>query len=213
MRAARGWRPSGAKSGAVPELHYEVYGPPGGGVVQAWADDYIRFDNLPVWQRKLRDEIRGRCQALVPSPDEVLHATLCGAKRPNADIENLLLYNIGSFKVAGVNGIRFEHGAGVPTAPGGAEYAFGYRYALARRSEAFAHWQQGRELASFDGIDLGAFAGEKKLAQVWLALSAGRSRCPRRRHRGRRSPCGCRSGHRAGSHRCGAGWSKVSSTG
>ena len=197
----------------MPELHYEVYGPPGGGVVQAWADDYIRFDNLPVWQRKLRDEIRGRCQALVPSPDEVLHATLCGAKRPNADIENLLLYNIGSFKVAGVNGIRFEHGAGVPTAPGGAEYAFGYRYALARRSEAFAHWQQGRELASFDGIDLGAFAGEKKLAQVWLALSAGRSRCPRRRHRGRRSPCGCRSGHRAGSHRCGAGWSKVSSTG
>jgi hypothetical protein len=103
----------------------------------------------------------------------VLHATFFGPKLHNADVENLALYNIDSFRVAGRNGIRFEHGAAVPPAPDGAEYPFCYRYALAPRSGAFADWQQERTLASFDWIDLGAFAGEKKLAQVWLALARG----------------------------------------
>lgn len=53
----------------------------------------------------------------------------------------------------------------------GAEYPFCYRYALAPGSGGFSDWQQGRTLASFDWTDLGAFAGEKKLAQVWLALA------------------------------------------
>jgi hypothetical protein len=61
----------------------------------------------------------------------------------------------------------------VPPAPDGAEYPFCYRYALAPRSGAFADWQQGRTLASFDWTDLGAFAGKKQLAQVWLALARG----------------------------------------
>lgn len=82
-----------------------------------------------------------------------------------------MLYNIGSFKTAGGNGIRFEHGAAVPPAPDGAEYQFCYRYALAPRSGAFADWQRGRTMVPFDWTDLGAFAGEKKLAQVWLALA------------------------------------------
>lgn len=101
----------------------------------------------------------------------MLHASFFGAKHPRADIENLLLYNIDSFKDSGRNGIRFEHG--VRPTSGHVDYRFGYRYALAPRSGTFDHWQRGRTLASFDRIDLGTFAGEKKLAQVWLALWRG----------------------------------------
>jgi hypothetical protein len=158
----------------VSEGRSEVHGPvAGSAVVEAWADDYIRFERRPVWQEHLRTEIRTRCQQLQPSAGQVLHATFFGAKLPNADVENLALYNIDSFKVAGRNGIRFELAAGVPPAPDGGEYPFCYRYALAPRSGAFADWQQGRTLASFDWTDLGAFAGEKKLAQIWLALARG----------------------------------------
>jgi hypothetical protein len=103
----------------------------------------------------------------------VLHATFFGDKDAKADVENVVLYYIDSFRVAGRNGIRFELGAAVPSAPDGAEYPFCYRYALVPRSGAFADWQQGRTLASFDWTDLGAFAGEKKAAQVWLALARG----------------------------------------
>ncbi|ORW86908.1 hypothetical protein AWB92_24800 [Mycobacterium sp. IEC1808] len=103
----------------------------------------------------------------------MLHATFFGAKPPNADVENLAFYNIDTFKTAGRNGIRFEHGTAVPQAPDGAEYRFCYRYALAPRSGDFADWRQGRTLASFSWIDLGAFSGDKRAAQVWLALARG----------------------------------------
>ncbi|WP_125079237.1 hypothetical protein [Mycobacterium sp. P7213] len=108
----------------------------------------------------------------------MLHAAFLGPKLPNADVENLALYNIDSFKSAGRNGIRFEHGAVVPSAPDNAEYGFGYRYALTSKSDTFAHWRLGRTLASFDWIDLGASVGETqdhaKLARVWLALARAR---------------------------------------
>lgn len=158
----------------VPEGRCEIHGPAADrAVVEAWADDYIRFGNLPVWQQHLRNEIRSRCRELKPSAGQVLHATFFGAKLSNADVENLALYNIDSFRVAGRDGIRFEHGDAVPPAPDGAAYRYGYRYALAPRSGTFTHCREGRRLASFDWTDLGAFGGEKKLAQVWLALSRG----------------------------------------
>ena len=103
----------------------------------------------------------------------MLHATFFGTKRENADVENVALYYIDSFAIAGRNGIRFEHGAAVPPAPDGTEYPFCYRYALAPRSGGFADWKQGRTLASFDWTDLGASAGDKKAAPVWLALARG----------------------------------------
>lgn len=157
------------------EVRSDVHGPSDDDrVVVAWADDYIRFDSGPDWQEHLRSEIRNRCSQLVPSDRQVLHAAFFGPKLPNADVENLVLYNIhSSFAVAGGNGIRFEHGFGVPLAPDGAKYRFGYRYALAPRSEAFTDWRHGRTLASFDWTDLGVFAGQKKLAKTWLALRRG----------------------------------------
>ncbi|WP_156685609.1 hypothetical protein [Mycobacterium sp. Marseille-P9652] len=156
----------------VPDGRWEINGPrPDSAIVEAWADDYIRFERRPAWQEQLRTEIRNRCRQLEPSAGRVLHATFFGDKLPNADVENLLLYNIDSFAVAGRDGIRFELGAAVPPAPSGAGYRVCYRYSLAPRSGTFADWQQERTLASFDWTDLGAFSGGKKLAQVWLALA------------------------------------------
>lgn len=155
----------------LPDGGSEICGPsPDWPVLEAWADDYIR----PAWQERLRTRIRDGCGQLKPSADQVLHATYFGAKPPNADVENLALYNIDSFRVAGRNGIRFEYGAVIPPAPSGTEYPSAYRYVLAPRSGAFDTWRQGRAVASFDWTDLGAFAGDKKLAQVWLALARGR---------------------------------------
>jgi len=151
----------------VSGARWEIHGPAAGIlIVEAWADDYIRFDGLPPWQEELREEIRRRCRLLEPAEGQVLQAAIFGAKPSNADVENLVLYNIGSFAVAGRNGIRFEHGTVQPPAPSGATYRFYYRYALVPRC---------RTLASFDceWIDLGAFSEEKKLAPVWLALARG----------------------------------------
>lgn len=155
----------------APDGRYQVHGPaPDSAIVAAWSDDYIRFERRPAWQEHMRTEIRSRCRQLEPPDGRVLHAAFFGDKLPSADVENLLLYNIDSFAVAGRNGIRFELGGAVPSAPDGANYRFCYRYALAPQSGAFTDWQQGQTLASFDWIDLGAFADDLKLAQIWLAL-------------------------------------------
>ncbi len=143
--------------------------------VQAWADDYIRFERRPAWQEQLRTEIREGCNSLEPTSQQILHATFFGAKRANSDVENLVLYNIGpSFRLPGRNGIRFEYGAAVPAGPNDAEYAFGYRYELASSSEPFAHWQSGRTLAAFDWIDFHS-GSNSTLARVWLALARARA--------------------------------------
>lgn len=156
------------------EERYEIHGPTADSpLVEAWAEDYIRFEPREMWQKQLRHQIRSHCSQLVAASEQVLHATFFGHKHVNADVENLALYNIGSFENPGRNGIRFEHSAVVPLAPNRREFAFSYRYALAPRSATFNHWQPRRPLASFDWTDLGEFAGEKKLAQVWLALSRG----------------------------------------
>lgn len=161
-----------ALSNPSPDGRWDIRGPVGGSaVVQAWTDAYIRFERRPPWQEHLRTQIRNRCQLLEPSNEEVLHATFFGDKYANADIENLALYNIDTFRTAGRNGIRFEHGAAVPPTIDGTHYSFCYRYALAPRRSTFSEWQRARKLASFDWITLEKFEGERKLAKVWLALS------------------------------------------
>jgi hypothetical protein len=163
-----------AVAGPVSEGRCLVRGPvAGSAVVEAWADAYIRFERRPDWQKELLAEIKTCCSRLEPSAGQVLNATFFGDKRPKADVENVVLYYMDSFAIAGRNGIRFEHGAAVPPAPDGGEYPFCYRYALVPRSGSFADWQQGRTLASFGWTDLGAFASDKRPAQVWLALARG----------------------------------------
>jgi hypothetical protein len=143
--------------------------------VQAWADDYIRFERLPAWQTELRSEIRRRVRQLEAAPEQVLVATFFGPKRSNADVENLVLYNVDaggtSFAPAARFGLRFEHGAVCPRTPSGSESAYSYRYELAPRRTGLRDWVDGRELAAWDWVDLGAFSGAKKLEQVWLALA------------------------------------------
>lgn len=166
-----------ASSSALSEGRWDVQGPTGGnGVVKAWSDDYIRFERRPPWQEGLRTEIRNRCGQFEQSSEQVLHATFAGDKRVNADIENLVLYNIGSFKAAGRNGIRFEHGASVPPAPDATDYPYGYRYALSDRSDTFTDWEPVRTLATFDWISLKGFDGDKKQAKAWLAVSRALAR-------------------------------------
>ena len=59
----------------VSGARWEIHGPAAGIlVVEAWADDYIRFDSRPPWQDELRDEIRRRCRLLEPAEGQVLQA-------------------------------------------------------------------------------------------------------------------------------------------
>lgn len=156
---------------------FEIYGPTDG-TVEAWAAEYVRHQPKDgrLWQKKLTTAITNRCGDLRPEKGQVLHATFFGARDDNADVENLVLYNVGSFGQAGGNGIRFEHGVGIPPAPSGAWHPYCYRYRLAEQSQGFSDWRVGLPLARFDWTDLGELAGDKLLAPVWLALARAHER-------------------------------------
>lgn len=152
--------------------NFEINGPVDG-KVQAWAKDYIHYKapTRPDWQGALATEIRTRCAQFEPEKGQLLSAIFFGEKRDDADVENLVLYNIGSFGKAGDNGIRFEHGTTIPFTLSGIQYPFCYRYDLVSESSGFGHWQSREKLASFDWVDLGELKGEKLAAPVWLALA------------------------------------------
>ena len=60
-------------SAAETEDPYEIHGPTTGRpVVEAWTQDYIRFERLPQWQKLVRNEIRALCQGLNPTTEQVL---------------------------------------------------------------------------------------------------------------------------------------------
>lgn len=154
---------------------FEVRGPLAGRpVIEAWTDDYVRFERRPPEQEALRDELRARLRRLDARPAEVLHATYLGPKHPTADVENLALYNIDDsgacFASAARRGLRFEHAPRCGRSPTGREYRYGYRYALVPGEAGFEHWLPGRRYADWDWVDLGRFGAEKRLEQVWLAL-------------------------------------------
>ncbi|CAN5378383.1 hypothetical protein BH10ACT9_BH10ACT9_41250 [soil metagenome] len=152
--------------------HFTIGGPTlDSHVVEAWSSNYIFDGRRPAWLEDLRDEIRSRCNELTPAADQVLHAMYFGTKHSTADVENLLFYNVGTFKIAGGNGIRFEHGASVSRAPDGTGYPYAYRYALEHPDSEFQDWRPGRELASFGWVNIGEPNKTPTLAQIWLALS------------------------------------------
>jgi hypothetical protein len=168
----------------LPNVRSHIWGSASAGVVEVWADDYIRHGAArPPSQQALRLLVA----QLRPTAGEILHATFVGDKPGNSDIENLVLYNIDASKMAGRNGIRFEAGAAVPPAKDALDYKYYYRYEFQPAAGGSRQWCEVRELASFDWTDLGGFAGERKVAQVWLALrstyggrsSAGRWQCVR----------------------------------
>ena len=112
------------------------------------------------------------------------HATYSGPKHPQADVENLVLYNVdqggASFRNATAHGVRFElvpGRGGRP--PSGRAWASCYAYRIAPRGENFSAWRRVRELASFERVDLGVFPSTGRLAQVWLALREGEMRVTR----------------------------------
>jgi hypothetical protein len=168
------WRVADPTAPARPA---EVRGPLiGRPAVEAWANDYIRFERRPDWQQELRTEIRTRVRKLEARPHQALHATFIGDKPRGADVENLLLYNIdasgAAFAPAARFGLRFELGSDCSPSPSGVPYPYAYRYELARlTSGGFRRWRERRELARWDWVDLGPFAGSKRLEQVWLGLA------------------------------------------
>jgi hypothetical protein len=168
------------ESGAAAGEEWEIGGTDDGPQqVRLWSSRYIPFGRLTPGQRAARDALQGRIRSLTPASGEILHATYTGCKPPSMDVENLLLYNIGSscFRPGTRHGVRFELGHDPrPEPPSGRRFGCYYQYRLIDPYTGLSHWRPVRRLADFTGADLGLFPSAKRLEQVWLAIHGAAAR-------------------------------------
>jgi hypothetical protein len=144
--------------------------------VRLWADRYIPFERLAASQRAARTELQRRVRLLSARPGEILHASYAGHKPGNADVENLLLYNMGGgcFQDAARHGVRFELADGHQRKPpSGRSTGCSYRHRLIERGDELDSWRRARLLASFTAGSFGRFPVSSLLALTWLAVHRG----------------------------------------
>lgn len=94
---------------------------------------------------------------LVARDGEVLHAVFNGPKHPQADVENLLTYDIDDsgrcFETAARWGVRFEHGSSAATrSPSGNARPYSFHYALEPPDASLHHWHPALTLVEFDDL-------------------------------------------------------------
>ncbi len=158
------------------DIGYELEGPKAAfPAVWLWTDRYIPFERLSPAQLAARSELRRRLRSLLPEVGEILHASYAGFKPANADVENLLLYNIdmggACFLPSVTNGLRFELAAPPRRdPPSGREYPCSYEYRMTQPSPHFTHWRPARPLATFSNATLGVFGPARRLEQTWIAV-------------------------------------------
>jgi hypothetical protein len=142
--------------------------------VWLWAGQYLPFERLTRGQQGARAELRRRVRLLHAGDGEILDASYAGPKPTNADVENLVLYNIdtsgGCFRPGASHGVSFEMAPGARHAPLLGDFACSYRYRLVRPGSELACWRTERTLADFADADLRHFPAVRRLEQVWLAI-------------------------------------------
>lgn len=124
--------------------------------------DYVPFEPRTDAQRARKREVRAVLDQLVVPADHLLHASYHRAVPHGADVENVLLYNIGGLGLqrAMAGGVRFEAGPDDPSTD-----AFSYQ--AAPLSGGFDHWDDVGTVAAFRDIPLDGVS----LSDVWWALS------------------------------------------
>lgn len=156
---------------------------PGTPVVEAWSSQRLPFEPDGAMLR-FRNELRQSLSRLAGRPGQTLAALYTSPVRDPCDVENVLIYNVGTgaFTGAARHGLRFERGfARGPAAPGLEDAPHYYRYELVQEDEpSFAVWARGRTIASIRTSGPGALGGDSaKVASIWHAAKRGEITVPR----------------------------------
>ena len=137
---------------------YLVAGPTAGRrEVELWSTRRLPFE--PKGEAlAMRQDLRAALRRLDAARGEVLHAVYASAEDGFADVENVLLYNVGASALAraGRAGVRFERSRAVP-APVGTSLAarHHHRYALRPPSAGSDCWRRGATLAAWHHLPIG----------------------------------------------------------
>ena len=131
---------------------------------------HVPFGSKVPAKADLRRELCSAVRQLEAGHGTVLAGEFAGRRPANADIENLLIYNINAdgsaFAAASRHGIRFELD---PDPPG--RDVVEYRYRLAAAGAPWRHWQDEGDVASWTHAEVvGGLRTERRADVVWWTV-------------------------------------------
>jgi hypothetical protein len=138
----------------------------GPGWVEAWSTTRLPFEPKGS-MRTFRDELRGAIKQLEAADHEGLHATYSSLIKEFCDVENVLIYNVGSsaFRNLASRQLSFERSYGVT--PVGQPHVYRYEVlplAKPRSDVPIARWR---------AHDLSPLREGMKLTTLWWAIRGG----------------------------------------
>ena len=141
-------------------------------MVEAWAHHRLPFEPKG-WLKDFRDELRAAIRGLVAGSHEGLHATYTNPTMDRVDIENVLLYNVGTsvFRNSAHTELMFERSFDAPI-PSRAHLEHYYRYEIVALSEPLSAWRRMSSLVDWSSR-LASLSFDTKAAVVWWATKHG----------------------------------------
>jgi hypothetical protein len=141
-------------------------------VVEAWAQQRLKFEPK-LWMKEYRDELRSALRELTAGENEGLYAVYCSPQRDLCDVENVLIYNVGSsyLRNAAHTELTFERRFTQMPAPS-PSLAHYQRYEIVPVSQVAPAWARGRTFAKWHAV-LPAMTPLPKVSVVWWALKQG----------------------------------------
>lgn len=147
-----------------------------GSLVEVWSSIRLPFEPKG-WLLDMRNSVRSVVKSMQGTNDTMLHAVYVSDQEGFCDVENVLLYNVGSGAFAHLcrKGICFERKIAKPPQP---KEGYGimphyHRYSLMVLEEEPLHWIKEQSLARWTGIHCPALRGENKPHSFWYAIKKG----------------------------------------
>ncbi|MBA3629478.1 MAG: hypothetical protein H0W55_07355 [Actinobacteria bacterium] len=142
-------------------------------LVEGWAQQRLPFDPKDGWKKDFKVELGAAIRRLVAGPHEGLHATYTNPQTDRVDIENALIYNVGTsaFRNSAHTQLKFERSFDAPASPR-AHLEHYYRYEIVPLSEPLSAWRRGSSLVDWSSR-LASLSFDTKAAVVWWATKHG----------------------------------------
>ena len=141
--------------------------------VEAWSRTRLPFQPAPhSGMKNFRDQLRRHLVAMTVPDGQILKAQYASAATGFCDVENVLLYNVGTSAMKHLThtGVQVERRLAEVPAPDGVDpevAANHHRYAAVEPRTAPERWRPGPSLFEFHNVRVHSVA---KVAPVWAAI-------------------------------------------
>ncbi|RJE47920.1 hypothetical protein A7K50_01365 [Dehalobacter sp. MCB1] len=145
--------------------------------VELWSNARLPFEPKG-WLREMRDSLKISLKSLKGSERSMLYAVYASEQKDFCDVENVLLYNVGSGAFSNLcrNGLSLERSfSAPPVIPGHTEKIPHYHcYQVIDVKQDLEHWKKIQTLAHWEDISFPVIQSNSKPHSFWYAMKKGK---------------------------------------